>query len=262
MNYAYVTQDVDGAVATVTLNRPERRNAFDDRLIAELAEVFGVLNADPSIRAVILRGAGKSFCAGADLEWMGRMAGFSQAENLADAARAEEMFDAIAASPKVTIAAVHGAALGGGAGLTACCDVTIAIKGTMFAFSEVRLGIAPAIIAPYVIGKIGSGHARALFLTGRRFDSTEAHRIGLVQQVVEDDRALDNAVQATVDDVLQSGPLAIAATKSLMHDLQGKTAARAARKLTTQLIASLRVSEEGQEGLKAFLEKRKPKFAE
>jgi methylglutaconyl-CoA hydratase len=261
MTYSYLKVDVPGAVATVTLNRPDRRNAFDDKLIAEITDAFTGLNADDAVRAIIIRGEGKSFSAGADLEWMGRMAAYTREENLADAARAQAMFESIAASPKATVAAVHGAALGGGAGLAACCDIAIAVKGALLAFSEVRLGIAPSIIGPYVINKIGPGHARALFVTGRRLDADEALRIGLVQQVVDAEQ-LDRAVESTVAEVLQSGPLAIAAIKKLMRDLQGQAAVDAARAMTVELIADLRVSAEGQEGLKAFLEKRKPNFAE
>jgi len=261
MSYTYLNVDIADAVATVTFNRPDRRNAFDDKLIAETTDAFAKITVDDSVRVVILRGAGKSFSAGADLEWMGRMAAYTQEENLADARRAQEMFESVANCPKVTIAAIHGAALGGGAGIAACVDVAIAVHGTLFAFSEVRLGIAPAIIAPYVIRKIGHGNARALFVTGSRFDSLEAHRIGLVQQVVDSADALDDAVQATVTDALQSGPAAIAAIKKLMCDLAGDTALNESWKLTTKLIAELRVSPEGQEGLKAFLERRKPNFA-
>jgi len=261
MSYTYLNVDTADAVATVTFNRPDRRNAFDDKLIAEITDAFARIAVDDGVRVVILRGAGKSFSAGADLEWMGRMAAYTQEENLADARRAQEMFESIAACPKVTVAAIHGAALGGGAGIAACVDIAIAVRGSLFAFSEVRLGIAPAIIAPYVIRKIGPGNARALFVTGSRFDSAEAHRIGLVQRVVDSDAALEDAIQAIVGDALQSGPVAIAAIKKLMRDLDGNAAVDESWKLTTKLIAELRVSPEGQEGLKAFLERRKPNFS-
>ena len=261
MSYTYLTTEKSGAVTTLTFNRPDKRNAFDDVLIAEIADAFGQIAVDDSTRAVVIAGAGKSFSAGADLEWMGRMAGYSQEENLADAARAQAMFEAVANCPKVTIAAIHGAALGGGAGIAACVDVAITVTGALFAFSEVRLGIAPAIIAPYVVRKIGLGHARALFVTGRRFDSIEALRIGLVHQVVDNRDKLDEAVQLVIEDVLQSGPTAIASIKQLLRDLDGDAAVDEARKLTTKLIAELRVSTEGQEGLNAFLAKRKPNFA-
>lgn len=261
MTYSFLKLDVDGAVATVTLNRPDRRNAFDDRLIDELAQAFRAVDAEDRVRAVVLCGEGKSFCAGADLEWMGRMAGYSREENLDDAGRAQAMFDSLDRCSKVTIAAIHGAAVGGGAGLAACCDIAIAAQGTVFAFSEVRLGIAPSIIAPYVLRKIGMGHARALFVTGRRFDAAEASRIGLVQQVVEAEH-LDAVVASVVGEVLQSGPSAIAAIKSLLRDLPAESDPDVVRAVTVDLIARLRVSDEGQKGLKAFLEKRKPNFAE
>jgi len=261
MSYTYLNLDTVGSVATITLNRPDRRNAFDDKLIAEITEAFTKIGVDENVRVVVLRGAGKSFSAGADLEWMGRMAAYSQEENLADAQRAHAMFDIVDNCPKVTVAAIHGAALGGGAGLAACVDIAIAIQGTLFAFSEVRLGIAPAIIAPYVVRKIGHGNARALFATGRHFDTSEAHRIGLVNTVVDSVDALEDALQSTISDALESGPTAIAAIKRLLRDLEGAAAGGESWKLTTKLIAELRVSPEGQEGLNAFLEKRKPGFS-
>jgi methylglutaconyl-CoA hydratase len=259
MEYRCILVEQAGAVATVTLNRPDQHNAFDDTLISELTDYYRAVSAREDVRAVILRGAGKSFCAGADLEWMGRMAGYSREENLADARRLQEMYSAIAECPKVTIARVHGIALGGGAGLAAVCDVALAAHDAVFAFSEVRLGIAPAVIAPYVIQKIGVGAARALFVTGERFGADVAARIGLVQQV--EAFSLDSAVHKKTDDILMAGPLAVAAVKKLLRDIGGRTIAEAADD-TVACIASLRVSEEGQEGIRAFLEKRKPGFAE
>jgi methylglutaconyl-CoA hydratase len=259
MNPTCIVVERKEAVAVVTLNRPDVHNAFDETLIADLTEAFAALSGEEAVRAIVVRGAGTSFCAGADLNWMRRMADYTQEENLEDARRAERMFSAIAQCPKVTIARVHGAAIGGGAGLAAACDIAIAVPEAVFAFSEVRFGIAPAVISPYVVQKIGLGAARGLFVTGERFRAEEALRLGLVQQVVPADE-LDAAVQKKVDAVLQSSPHAIAAAKQLLRDIAGRTPSEAAA-LTTTCIAALRVSPEGQEGLHAFLDKRKPGFA-
>lgn len=245
-------------VARVTLNRPDRHNAFDETLIAELTDAFTRLGADPAVRAIVISGAGPSFCAGADLGWMARMAAATHDENLADGRRAQRMFQAIASCPKATIARIHGAALGGGSGLAAACDIAIAADDVKFAFSEVRLGLVPSIIAPYVVEKIGLGAARALFVTGERFPAAEAHRLGLVQQVVAPD-ALDAAVQRTIDAVLSSSPDAVAAAKRLLADIANNPPDEAAD-ATVACIAARRASPEGQEGIRAFLEKRKPAF--
>lgn len=247
-------------VAEITLNRPKAHNAFDDVLIAELTDVFTQLREDRTVRAIVLKGAGVSFCAGADLAWMGRMAGYSQAENVADARALQQMFAAIAECPKVTIARVQGAAIGGGAGLVAVCDLAIAALEAKFALSEVRLGLVPAVIGPYVLQKVGMGAARALFVTGERFDAAEALRIGLVNAVVPADE-LDWTIEKKLELIRQAGPEAIATAKRLLRDLADKTPTQAAD-LTVECIAALRVSPEGQEGIHAFLEKRKPSFAE
>jgi methylglutaconyl-CoA hydratase len=246
------------AIATVTLNRPELHNAFDEALIGELTDTFTRLGADPEIRVIVVTGAGSSFCAGADLDWMRRMAGYSRAENVEDARTLQRMFAAIYDCPKVTIARVNGAAMGGGAGLVAACDIAIAAEEAKFGFTEVRLGLAPAVISPYVLQKIGPGAARALFVTGERFDAEEARRIGLVQAVVPADD-LDTVVEEKGKQVLQAGPQAIAASKQLLRDIADKTPAEAADR-TVHAIADLRVGSEGQEGIRAFLEKRKPDF--
>ena len=258
MDYSRIELKTESAVAAVALNRPEVRNAFDESLISELTDCITGLCEDESIRAVILSGAGASFCAGADLAWMQRIAGYSRMENIADAGNLYRMLGAIYGCPKPTIAKVHGAAIGGGAGLVAACDIAIAAADAVFAFSEVRLGIAPAVIAPYVIQKIGVGAARALFVTGERFSASEALRIGLVHEVVPA-AELEDAVESKVQAVLKCGPNAIAATKHLLREIAGCTPSEAAE-TTIECIADLRVSPEGQEGIQAFLEKRKTEF--
>lgn len=259
MDYTHLLLDVEASLATITLNRPGLHNAFDEVLIAELTNAFTHLGENPAVRAIVLAGAGKSFCAGADLAYMGKMATYSHAENLADARAIQRMFAAIAECPKVTIARVHGAAIGGGAGLVAVCDLAISTPEAQFALSEVRLGLVPAVIAPYVVEKIGMGAARALFVTGERFGAEEALRLGLVQQVVPADE-LDAAIARKIALIRQAGPEAIATAKRLLRDIAGKSPNEAAD-LTVECIAALRVSPEGQEGIRAFLEKRKPRFA-
>lgn len=258
MNPTCILREQTGAMATLTLNRPDVHNAFDEPLIAELTQAYTELSQDATVRVIILRGAGKSFCAGADLNWMRRMADYTQEENLEDARRLEALFAAIAGCPQVTIARIQGAAMGGGAGLAAVCDIAIAAPEAVFAFSEARLGIAPAVIAPYVLQKMSVGAARVLFVTAERFSAHEALHLGLVQQVVPVEE-LDAAVQKKVEAVLQTSPRAIVAIKQLLQNIAGKTPQDSAS-FTTECIAALRVSLEGQEGLRAFLDKRKPDF--
>ena len=259
-DYSTILVSGTGGVIEIALNRPEVRNAFDETLIAELTSAVNGAS-DIRCRALILRGAGPAFCAGADLNWMARSAGFSHDENLKDARRLQRMFAAIAHFPGVTIALVHGAAIGGGAGLAAVCDVTIALDATVFALSEVRLGLVPAVIAPYVIEKIGPGAARALFVTGERFDAAKASRIGLVQHTVADDRQRDALLADTLKRILEAGPHAIDTAKRLIRQVAGKNPDDAAE-ITAECIATLRVGTEGQEGLRAFLDKRPPAFVE
>jgi len=246
-------------ITRITLNRPEVHNAFNEALIAELTEAFESLREDEATRVVILQSAGKSFCAGADLNWMGKMVGYSFAENLNDARALARMFEAIDQCPKPVVGRVQGAAMGGGAGLIAVCDVAVAASDAKFAFSEVKLGLIPAVITPYVLRKIGYGHARALFVTGERFDAETALRIGLIQRVVAAEQ-LDAAIDAVVQNLLQNGPSAMAAAKMLLHAALVLPPDEL-RSLTVARIAELRVSDEGQEGIRAFLEKRKPTFA-
>ncbi len=246
-------------MAHVALARPEVRNAFDAALIAELTRTFETLEADPSVRVVVLSGEGKTFCGGADVNWMRESLGLSHAENVEDARRLSRMLRAIDRLPKVVIGRIHGAALGGGAGLTAVCDIAIAERGTQFGFTETRLGILPAVISPFVLAKIGRSHARALALTAERFDAQRAYEIGLVHRVAAADE-LDAAVADSVAQALAASPAAVAATKALLHDV-AQTLYDDTVDLTARAIAAARVSDEGQEGLRAFLERRPPSWS-
>jgi len=256
--HQYVSVQRAGPTLHVQLNRPEARNAFNPLMIAELTAVFGGVAPDGDVRAVVLAGAGESFCAGADLTWMRAMAAYTLEENVADAMRLAEMLEAVEGCAAPVVARVHGAALGGGAGLVAACDVVVSASETLFGFTEARLGIAPAVIAPFVLRKIGPGHARALFVTGERFDAARAERSGLAHRVV--DRAgLDAAVQDVLTSILSCGPGAVRACKELVARVP-ELSRDEARAYTAETIAGLRASAEGQEGMRAFLEKRKPSF--
>jgi methylglutaconyl-CoA hydratase len=257
--YQALTVALDDGVATVTLNRPEAHNAFQAALIGELTDAFGELGADDRVRAIVLTGAGPSFSAGADIASMRASLDLTAEENRADAGRLADLFEAIDACPRPTIARVNGAAYGGGVGLVAICDIAVAVVGATFAFSEVRLGIAPAVISPYVLRRIGEAQARSLFLTGARFDAERARAIGLVHHVALPDQ-LDAAVAEQIVAIRAAAPGAVAATKALIRQLRGLGAADA-RDATTALSARLRTGPEGQEGLRAFLEKRKPAWA-
>jgi methylglutaconyl-CoA hydratase len=248
----------EGPVARVWLNRPEARNAFDGPFVTELHTVIEEVSTDANVRVIVLGGRGPVFCAGADVAWMKAMAGFSREDNLRDAAALSDLFHAIRRSPKPVVARVHGAALGGGSGLVAACDIPIAAEGTQFGLTEVRLGIAPAVISPYVLRKIGESAARELFLTGERFSAAEALRIGLVRAVVPE-AELDAAVDGRVRELLQASPAAIAAAKALIDDVAFRPVDDV-RGLTVERIAELRASPDGQEGLRAFLERRKPSW--
>ena len=255
-DYEHLRRTDEGPVATVTLRRPEAHNALNAALIGEVARCFEELADDEGVRVVVLTGEGPSFCAGADVGYMRETAGLSYEENLEDARRLADMFLAVDDLPKPVVAMVRGAAIGGGVGLVAAADVAVAEEGTRFALSEVRLGIAPATIAPFVVRKIGYSHARALFLTGERFDAGRAREVGLVHEVVPE-AELDAAVEGTVARLLQGAPAAQAATKDALRQVEA-TEPMEALGIMTQLIAELRVGEEGQEGLGAFLEKREP----
>lgn len=247
-----------GPVTTVTLNRPAVRNAFNEDLIRDLSGWAASVPADGSVRVVVLRGAGASFCAGADLQWMSRMAGYSREENIADATQAASMFLALDSLPVPLIGRVHGAALGGGAGLAAVCDVVVAAEDAMFGFTEVVLGILPAMISPYVVRKIGLSAAREWCLSGARFTAARAKEMGLAHEVVSGDR-LDLTVERYVQQFLKAAPSAIAATKALLRDVAGHKPADVLAR-TVEAIAAQRVSPEGQEGMRAFMEKRPPSW--
>jgi methylglutaconyl-CoA hydratase len=258
MNYDYLKAELADAVFTVTLSRPERHNAFDETLIAELTDAVSWANASPFVRVIVLRSEGASFCSGADLNWMRKVAAYTLEENEADARQMQLMYEAIADSPKATVARVQGAAIGGGAGLVAACDIAVASEDAKFAFSEVRLGIAPAVIAPYVLRKISAGAARDLFLTGERFSAAEAFRLGLVQKLVFASQ-LDEALTQKVNALLQGSPDAIERIKTLLEGIIDRPVSDVAP-LTVRTIAEMRVSGQGQEGITAFLEKRKPSY--
>ncbi len=252
-----------GVVARVSLNRPEVHNAFNADLIGTLRSTFRGFADEPAetLRAVVLAGNGPSFCAGADVTWMRASLGLSKEQNEQDAMVMAEMFDAIDRCPAPVIARVHGAALGGGMGLCAVSDLVLAETGARFGFTEVRLGILPAVISPFVISKIGETQARALFPSGKRFDATRALRIGLVHEVFEGEGALDAAVDGAVDDLLAAGPTATRAAKAIVREVRGLPH-ESTRWHTARRIATQRTSPEGQEGLRAFLEKREPGWKE
>jgi len=245
----------DGPVLRLTLNRPEVRNAIDDEVIAALTAAGRSAADDPELRAVVLAGHGKTFCAGADLAWMSKAIGYTREENRRDAEDLARMLETLNTLPVPLIARVHGAALGGGAGLIAVCDIVVAADDATFGFSEVKLGIIPSVISPYVIDKIGVSAARALFLTGVRFSARRARRLGLVHDVVANGE-LDETIDAHLKEVFTAGPQAIAAAKALIREVSGSRTADVIG-LTTSRIAEQRVSDEGQEGMRAFLEKRK-----
>ncbi len=249
----------DGVVARVTLARPDVHNAFDASLIADLRAAFAAFAREPAtqLRAVVLAGAGPSFCAGADITWMWASLSLDREANERDAIAMAEMFEAIDTCPAPVVARVHGAALGGGMGLCAVADLVIAENGTRFGFTETRLGVIPAVIAPFVIAKISESHARALFPTARRFDAIRAQRIGLVHEIVEGTAALDAAVEGALADLLAAGPTAARAAKSIVREVRGLPHG-AAKWHTARVIATQRRSEEAQEGFQAFLDKRRP----
>ena len=259
MNLERVELILDGPVARVWMNRPEAHNAFDGLMVTELRKVLFDLRSVDAIRVIVLGGRGPSFCAGADLTWMKAMASFSRAENLTEAQALADLFFTVYESPKPVVARVHGAALGGGAGLVAACDIPVAALGTTFGFTEVRLGIIPAVISPYVVSKIGEGAARELFLTGERFEAVLAHEIGLVRAAVPEED-LDTVVEGRVKELLKAGPRAMAEAKALIREVAWRRI-EDVQLYTVERIADVRVSPEGQEGMRAFLEKRKPDWS-
>jgi methylglutaconyl-CoA hydratase len=248
----------DGQVVRVTLNRPEVRNAFNEDLIAQLTAWAESVKADGPVRAAVLSGAGPVFCAGADLTWMSKMVAYTHEENVRDARGMARMFDVLDRLPIPLIGRIHGAALGGGAGLAAVCDIVVAAEDASFAFTEVKLGILPAVISPFVLAKIGRSAARELFLTGARFSAARAREIGLVHAVGQADE-LDRVIAKYVNDLLTSAPGAIAAAKELIAEVASRPPT-SAREYTIDAITERRVSSEGQDGMTAFLAKRPPSW--
>ena len=252
-----LTTTTSGGVARVTLDRPEIRNAFDDALIVALTSVLRELDADDAVRAVVLAGNGPAFCAGADLNWMKRMAGYGYEQNLADARALAEMLKTLDRMRKPTIARVHGPAFAGGVGLVAACDIAIGVPEAKFCLSEAKLGLSPATISPYVVRAMGERAARRYFLTAEVFDGTEAQRIGLLTAVSPSDK-LDGEIEEILKHVVQGGPVAIAKIKDLIRRVSSGAVDDAMIADTAQRIAEIRVSPEGREGIASFLEKRKP----
>ena len=250
-----------GPPPRLRLNRPELHNAFDASLIAELTAALERVGNDPGVRVVVLEGAGTSFSAGADLNWMRGMAAASEAENRDDSLRLAKLMRTLDELPKPTIARVHGAAFGGGVGLVACCDIAIGVPEAKFGLTESKLGLLPAVISPYVIAAIGARQARRWFASAELFDGGEARRIGLLHDVVNP-TALDTAVQRQVDLLLKAGPIASATAKSLVRRVAAGGNGEQLDAANAGLIARLRVSPEGQEGISAFLEKRQPAWTE
>ena len=248
---------ISGAVATVTLNRPEVRNAFNDEVISELTALFSALAEREEVRCIVLAGNGPAFCAGADLNWMKRMAGYTRDENVADAAALAHMLKVIYRCPKPTIARVQGDVYAGGTGLVAACDIAVSVDTAQYCLSEVKLGLIPATISPYVIRAMGARAAHRYFLTAERFSAAEALRIGFVHEVVKTGE-LDAKVAEIAQALVQAGPAAVKACKALVHDVAGKDISQLLIDRTVQGIADIRVSEEGREGIQAFLGKRKP----
>ncbi len=251
---------VDKLVARISFNRPEVHNAFNDQMIDELTAVFSEIKGRADVRVVVLTGAGKSFSAGADINWMRKVKDYSFEENFKNSLKLADLFYLIYSLPKPTIARVNGAAIGGGTGLVAVCDLAVASSTAKFSFSEVKLGLVPACISPYVIRKCGEGRAREFFLTGERLSADKALSAGLVNRVVAPEE-LDGVVDDLIGQLLSSGPQAMGVCKELLESVPNQSFEEA-KEYTARVLAGLRGSEEGQEGTKAFLEKRRPKWSQ
>jgi methylglutaconyl-CoA hydratase len=256
----FITTDVQEQVARVTLNRPELHNAFNDQIIAELDQVFSELGQRNDVRVIVLAAEGKSFCAGADLNWMKSMLGYSFEENMADARKLANMLRTINECPKPVIGRVHGAAFGGGVGLTSVCDMAVAMESATFSLSEVKLGLLPAVISPFVIQKISAAQARRFFLTAERFSADVACRIGLISHVVPTLQVMDNTIDEWITGICQNGPEAVTLCKTLIREINSAAGMDEAINIAVQRIAERRISEEGQEGMRAFLEKRQSQW--
>ena len=258
--YETILTEVDNGVGIVTMNRPERHNAFDDVLIRELIDAVGVMERDPAVRVLVISGTGKSFCAGADLNWMKRAATFTAEENRRDSQALAEMLRSLAQMGKPTVARVQGPAYGGGVGLVAACDIAIATFDAQFTLSEVKLGIIPSVISPHVIAAIGERYARRYMLTAERFSAAEAYRIGLIHEMVADEGALDEAIGMIVDTLLKNGPEALKACKDLIRAVANRPITAEVVEDTAARIAAIRTTPEAQEGMAAFLQRRKPNW--
>lgn len=258
--YQSIMTEVDGSVGILTLNRPKRHNAFDEQLIAEITVGLQELESDERVRAVVLSSTGKSFCAGADLGWMKRAADYTPEENLRDANRLAELMSTLNELAKPTIARVQGAAYGGGVGLIAACDIAVGTYDALFTLSEVKLGIVPAVISPYVLAAIGERYSRRYMLTAERFSAAEAYRIGLLHELVPGEEQLDEAIAEILESLLANGPHAQAECKELIRVVAGQPIDAQTIDETAQRITRVRASPEGREGLAAFLEKRAPNW--
>ena len=254
-----ITDIDDHGVARVRLNNPDKHNAFDDEIIGELTEAFVAIADNSNVRVMVLGSEGKSFSAGADLEWMKRMASYSYDENLRDASALALMLKTLNEIPQPTIARVQGAAFGGAVGLVSCCDMAVAASAGSFSLSEVKIGLVPATISPYVIAAIGQRAARRYFVTAERFDAHRALQLGLVNEVVDAEQ-LDQEIDRLINTLLANGPEAVTGAKQLVFDVAGKPIDQQLIDATCETIAAIRVSEQGQEGLQAFLERRKPQW--
>jgi methylglutaconyl-CoA hydratase len=248
-------------IATVTINRPAKRNALDALTIEGLAEAFETLHGADHVRLVFLRGAGAAFCAGGDFDWTAQATQLTEDDNRADAMTLAHMVKRLYDIPAVTVALVHGAAFGGGAGLVAACDYAVAVRSAPFAFSEVKAGLTPSVVAPYVVNAIGPRAARGLFVTGRTFDAQEALRIGLVHELAADADALEAAARRLTEEVMAAGPEAVVEARRLVYEVWGRPIDHGLMEQTARSLAGRRVSEEAREGIAAFQAKRKPSWA-
>ena len=259
MSYKTIQVEIEYGAATVTLNRPEVRNAFNEVVIEELSQVFQELSQMDAVRAIVLAANGPAFCAGADLNWMKKMAGYTEEENLADAEQLADMLFQIYSCTKPVIAKVQGDCYAGGMGLVAACDISVVVDTAQFCLSEVRLGLVPATISPYVIKAMGANAARRYFITAEKFSAKEAHRIGFVHEAVPAER-LDETVDQIGKAIVSNGPNAVVAAKWLVEDVTGAEIEEELLAYTAECIAEIRSSEEGREGVASFLEKRKPNW--
>jgi methylglutaconyl-CoA hydratase len=260
MSNEHILYEIDHqGVAIVTLNRPDKHNAFDELVIADLTAAFEQIGEEENVRVMVLRANGKNFCAGADVNWMKRVASYSHEENIRDANALAKMLHTLNFLPVPTIARVQGAAMGGGAGLVCCCDIAIASDNASFAFSEAKLGLIPATISPYVVRAIGNHAARRYFLTAERFTAERAEALGMVSEVLTSEQ-LDQRIEELIDIVIKNSSKAVRSAKQLLYDIEGKVITEELMQDTSERIANIRASDQGKEGLKAFLEKRKPSW--